>query len=390
MPWKVSPVEDVRFAFVHQVMELRRPVAAACRDFGISRKTGYKWLGRAREAHASVVVAGLADAVSPRGGLRDRSRRPGSSPARTVVRVQEAILRAHDRFGWGARKLWAYLRDQGLEVPTPRTVHRVLRRAGRVHVEPPPAPRPQRFEHEAPNALWQLDFKGPIEVGRRPVHPLTILDDHSRFLLELRACDSPGAAAAWPVLWDVFGRVGLPEAILCDNAFGSYFHTPRTLSRFEANLLRLQVRWTHGRPFHPQTQGKVERLHGTLEYELWPRIDRTRLTSFQDGLDQWRPCYNGTRPHEAIGDRPPATRWKPSPRRRPPKLPEASYPPGSDLRIVSTNGTIRFRKSRILAGYGLTGEPVRLQETQTTIDLYFLDRRIRSINLDQLTPDRVL
>lgn len=376
MPWEVAAVSDRRAALVHQVRDLRRPMAAVCREFGVCRKTGYKWLARAQAA--------------PDAALEDRPRRPIRSPARTAPELERAILSTHDRFGWGARKLRAYLLTQGVPAPAARTVHRVLERAGRVRSpEPAPAP-PRRFEHENPNDLWQIDFKGPIEVARRPVHPLTVLDDHSRMLLALHAQDAPSPALAWEVLWEVFATTGLPEAILCDNAFGTRHQSPRTLSRFEANLVLLGVRCTHGRPFHPQTQGKVERLHATLERELWPRIDRSRHEWFQADLDRWRRQYNAVRPSEAIGDVPPACRWRPSHRRRPDRLPEPTYPPGSTIRVVSSNGTVRWRSARILAGYGLIGEPVRLQETADSIEIYFSHRLIRSLQLDQLTPDRVL
>jgi transposase InsO family protein len=367
MPWEVSPVPELRLPFVHQVLTLRRPVAAACRDFGISRTTAYKWLGRYRDG--------------PGRALADRSRRPHQSPGRTPADAEQAILDIRDRFGWGPRKIHAHLTAQGADLPGARTVANVLRRRGRTGAPPAPAAAPQRFERAAPNELWQCDFKGRLEVERRRVYPFTALDDHSRFLLALRPCLDLSMATAWAALWDTFGEFGLPDALLCDNAFGSSASAPG-VSWFEARLLRLGIRPVHGRPYHPQTQGKIERLHGTLERELWPRARRDALAHFAADLDAWRTgVYNPLRPHEALGDVPPLARWRPSARRRPARLPAVEYPPGSVLRQLSTVGDVRWRRYRILAGRGLVGEYVRVEEGDNEVALYYAATQIRRLRL---------
>ena len=163
MPWGTNTVSELRTAFVHAVRTVGRPVARAAEDFGISRKTAYKWLARF-DAHES---------------LADRSRKPHRSPARTGDEREAAVLEVRDRFGWGPRKITAYLKNHDRPAPPARTAAAILRRHGRVV----PAPEPQevqRFERPEPNELWQLDFKGYVEVERRRVYPLTILDDHSR------------------------------------------------------------------------------------------------------------------------------------------------------------------------------------------------------------------
>src|SRR5262249_24915119 len=152
-----------------------------------------------------------------------------------------------------------------------------------------------------PNELWQLDFKGPVEVGRRRVSALSVLDDHSRYLLALRPCPDMTYATVQAALWDLFGEAGMPEALLCDNAFAAR-NTDVGLSAFDAWLIRLEIRPLHGRPYHPQTQGKVERLHATLEAEIWPRARRDSPEHFAADLEAWRPVYNAVRPHEALGD----------------------------------------------------------------------------------------
>lgn len=370
MPWSTPTVSELRTAFVHAVRTAGRPVAAACRDFGITRTTAYKWLAR-------------HDAGQP---LADRSRKPAHSPGRTAEALEAAVLAVRDRYGWGPRKIVAYLRNRGRPAPPVRTAAAILRRHHRIApADPAPPPGCQRFERPEPNQLWQLDFKGWLEIDRRRVHPLTILDDHSRFLLALRACPDQTYASVWAVLWRVFGDYGLPEQLLADNAFGTHGRPAPGISWFDARLIRLGIRPLHGRPYHPQTQGKVERLHGTLEREVYPRLRRDNLSLFQSGLDRWRQAvYNPTRPHEALGDRPPLTRWRPSPRPRPPVLPEVEYPPGAVLRKVASVGEVRWRGAKLLAGHGLVGEYVRIDDDGRTITLWYGDYRIRQIPVARL------
>ena len=297
MPWKVAPMSDIRFAFVHHILTGHRPVAEACRQFGISRKTGYKWLARYRQ--------------QPRQALVDRSRRPTRSPDRTPPRIEQAVLQVRDRYGWGAAKIHTVLADTVDELPSVRTVTRILRRHGRIRPPAEPRPADQRFQRSEPNQLWQIDFKGPLEVGRQRVIPLSLLDDHSRYLLALTPCHDVTTRTAWDVLWQVMGAVGMPEAVLADNAFGNNSKRRLGLSWFDARLVRCGIRPIHGRPYHPQTQGKVERFHGTLQRELWPRVRRDRLEHFAADLDAWRQSvYNTLRPHEALGQEPPILHWQ--------------------------------------------------------------------------------
>jgi transposase InsO family protein len=376
MPWSTPLVSELRTAFVHAVRTAKRPVVVACRDFHISRKTAYKWLAR-------------FDTQQP---LADRSRKPAHSPARTSAALEAAVLAVRDQYGWGPRKIVAYLRNQNQLAPPVRTAAAILLRHHRIAADPAPEPTDcQRFERPEPNQLWQLDFKGWIEIDRRRISPLTILDDHSRFLLALHPCTDLTMNTAWNVLWKAFGDYGLPDAVLCDNAFGTNVTHRPGLSWFEARLLRLGIRTVHGRPYHPQTQGKVERLHGTLVREVYPALDTRSLTQFTAGLDHWRVnVYNSVRPHEALGDQAPLTRWRPSTRQRPQQLPDASYPPGSSLRRVGSNGTICYRVARILVGQGLVGESVRIEEADGCVAVFYTTKEIRRIPLDCLQQTTIV
>lgn len=371
MPWKVRPVSEMRFAFVHHVLTGNLPVAEACRRFSISRKTGHKWLQRYRQR--------------PLDPLTDLSRRPRHSPARTPPEIEQAVLEVRDRYGWGAAKIHTVLQSTIGDLPCPRTLTRILRRHGRI--EPPPKPRPadQRFQRPQPNQLWQIDFKGPLEVQRQRIVPLSLLDDHSRYLLALVACHDVTMKTAWNALWQVMGHVGMPEALLADNAFGNNQKRRLGLSWFDARLIRCGIRPIHGRPYHPQTQGKVERFHGTLQRELWPRIRRDRLDHFAADLDQWRRCvYNTLRPHEALGQEPPVLHWRPSDRQRPHTLPPVGYPPGSTLRKVFAPGLIYWRHCRIRVGQGLIGQFVRLEERDHDIAVCYAWKEVRCLAIETL------
>lgn len=375
MPWKVHPVSEIRIAFVHQVVSLKVPIAAACRKFGISRKTAYKWIGRYQDA--------------PDRPLTDHSRRPRSSPGRTARDLEDLVLSVRDQYGWGPRKIHAHLSQQQ-PMPSIRTIAAILTRYQRIHPLAAPTATVQRFERAAPNELWQCDFKGYLEVARQRVFPFTVLDDHSRYLFAVQPCFDQTMKTAWEVLWRVFGEVGLPEAILCDNAFGNRYRTPG-LSWFEARLVRLKIQPIHGRPYHPQTQGKIERLHGTLEREVWPRVRRDQVDHFNQDVSRWRvDVYNSLRPHEAIGDRPPLSRWRPSPRRRPDELPSVEYPPDAVLRKVAAGGDIQWQRFRILAGCGLVGEWIRVEEREHEVALFFAHKEIRCLPIAHLQLRRVL
>jgi len=376
MPWKVFSVSEQRLAFVDLVDGLGYPVARACREFGISRKTGYKWLNRAR--------------ADPTGGLSNRSRRPNNSPNRIDQRVERRILDVRDKSGWGARKIRSLLQRRHVEVPSIKTVHNVLRRSGRVQPPPRAAPPLQRFERGQPNELWQMDFKGPVEVARRRRHPLAVVDDHSRFLLVLRLCNDHTFHTTWQCLWEAFGEFGLPDSLLSDNEFGTKHTVPKTLSQFDSKLVRLGIRPIHGRPYHPQTQGKIERLNGTLQRELYPRARMDQVHHFQADADRWRRVYNTIRPHEALDDQPPLSRWRPSPRRRPDTLPPVEYPADSIVRKVAPAGDIRYRGARILAGHGLIGQYVRVEERDGAIVLYYGWKQIRLVRRGKLQKDKML
>lgn len=349
-------------------------VSALCHAFGVSRKTAYKWLALFKQQGQS--------------GLADRSRRPVSSPNRSDAELEAQIVALHDAYPcWGARKLQALL-PEGAPRPHPNTIAAILRRHGRQVVPPSDAGTPanKRFEHEAPNLLWQMDFKGHFALtdpnaGR--CYPLTILDDHSRFALCLKACSGETGDQVRPALIEVFRRYGLPLRITCDN--GNPWGTPKQngLTKFEVWLIRLGVRVSHSRPMHPQTQGKDERFHRTLKLELLDRRGFHSIDTCQHAFDGWRDQYNTIRPHYALGQRPPASRYTISARRYPEILPSIEYDSRDTIRKVRGNGHITFKGRQLFVGEGLVGEPVavRPSEIDGLMSVVFCDRAVGEIDL---------
>lgn len=349
-------------------------ISTLCRAFGISRKTAYKWLTVFKE-HG-------------KDGLADRSRRPTNSPNRSDAHIEAQVVALHDAHPcWGPRKLQALLPEEGPR-PHPNTIAAILRRHGRQVILSSDAgpPATSRFEHEAPNLLWQMDFKGHFaltdpKAGR--CYPLTVLDDHSRFAICLAACPGETAEHVKSALIDVFRQYGLPQRFTCDN--GNPWGTPKQngLTKFEVWLLRLGVRVGHSRPMHPQTQGKDERFHRTLKLELLQRRGFHSLSACQYAFDDWREQYNTIRPHYALNQKPPASRYVVSARRYPEELPVLEYDQGETVRKVRGNGHITFKNHQLFVGEGLVGESVAIRPTDIDglLSVVFCDRQVGEIDL---------
>jgi transposase InsO family protein len=308
-----------------------------CRRFGISRKTGYKWIDRFRSGGAAA--------------LTDQPRRPHRSPLQTPSALSEAVIGLRlVNPAWGGRKLKRRLEDMGhLDVPAASTCTEILRRADLLAKEVPHGPM-QRFERSSPNELWQMDHKGDFPTQRGPrCCPLTALDDHSRFNVVLAASDNQLTQTVQAALSHAFEQYGLPEAILCDNGtpWGNTDGTGHT--RLSVWLLRLGVRVLHGRPYHPQTQGKEERFHRTLKNELLIRHTWRDLAHCAAEFPRYRQRYNFERPHDSLGGDTPSAHYRPSVRSLPQTLPLPEYS-GMEVRVVRDKGVITFGGQTWLIG----------------------------------------
>jgi transposase InsO family protein len=303
--------------------------------------------------------------------------------------MEAAVLaeRAASNEAWGGRKIGRVLRDRGAEgVPAPSTITAILRRHGRLEAGAAGHPGPlQRFERATPNELWQMDFKGHFALHAGRCHPLTALDDCSRFDLVLAACGDEQAATVRGVLEDAFRRYGLPLAMLMDwgSPWGDSGGEP--LTGLAVWLMRLGVRVLHGRPRHPQTQGKQERFHRTLAAEALAGRSFRDLAECQRAFDAFRQRYNHERPHEALGLETPAQRYRASLRPFPDALPPIDYPPGDAVRKVDGEGHVSFRNRRFRVGKGLRGQPVALRPTDDDgrYAVFFCSHRVREIDLRQ-------
>ena len=375
MPWKETTLMSTRLEFVLLAQQPGANIAALCRNFGISRKTAYKWLERHRGQGNS--------------GLPDRSRRPHASPASTHATLEAAILALNAEHPyWGARKLRTLLLSE-VKPPHHSTIDAVLRRHGRTILGAPVRQEeiaPSRFEHAAPNLLWQMDFKGHFALtdaraGR--CHPLTILDDHSRYNLCLSACGNEQRSTVQTALQATFERYGLPERMTADNGAPWGTSGRAGLSQLAVWLIRLGIRVGHSRPHHPQTQGKDERFHRTLKLELLQRNGFESLDACQFAFDRWRERYNTVRPHEALQQQTPISRYRASGRAFPSVLPPIEYPSGDTVRKVSDKGEISFQNRRYFIGEGLRTQLVAIKPTtiDDVFEVFFCHKEIRRINL---------
>ena len=374
MPWTEVSVMSQRLEFVSLAQREGNNMRELCRRFGVSPSTGYKWLRRFSDGGAAAMV--------------DQPRRPHHSPQRTQLEVEQVVLAVRDAHpAWGARKLRAWLLARGHEhLPSPSTITAILQRQGRTDpVEGRKHKAWQRFEHEAPNQLWQMDFKGhfPLSTGR--CHPLTVLDDHSRFALGLEACPDETAKTVQQRLTTIFRCYGLPDRMVMDNGspWGSdedHHYTPLTVW-----LLRLGIAVSHGRPYHPQTQGKDERFHRTLKAEVLQGRTFVDLTQCQRTFDPWRTLYNLERPHEALGMAVPASRYQVSSRSFPETLPPVEYGPDDLVRRAGDRGRISVFGRDFKVGRAFKGLPVALRPTADdgTFNVFFMTYNIAQINLSQ-------
>lgn len=364
MPWRESSVMDERLRFVEDAYRPGWDVAEVCRRYGVSRKTGYKWLARFR-AHGAA-------------GLHDGSHVPHTCPHATAPAVVRAILTLQRRYRWGARKVRQLLASEvpREQVPTIATVHRILERNGRVRRRR----RARRRAHpgrplaplDRPNAVWTADYKGQFRMGNgRYCYPLTVADGATRFLLGCRGLDAPTLEATWPEFVRLFRRYGLPERIRTDNGTPFASNALGRLSALSIWWVRLGILPDLIEPAHPEQKGVHERMHKTLKAET-ARPPRASLACQQRRFDAFRRRFNTVRPHEALQDRPPASCYSPSPRPYRTTLAPIEYPGHFERRRVSRNGGIRWVNRWVNVSHLLAALEVGFEAIDDQLwDVYF-------------------
>lgn len=372
MPWEEKTVLTMREDYVRAVLQGEESKSALCRAYGISRKTGDKWLARALEG----------------GSLSDQSRAPNKIANKTTPDVEALIVDARgDHPYWGARKLKRYLENKGYEdLPCKSTFENILKRNDLIEPETSAAHKPmRRFVHEKPNDLWQMDFKGDVGMldGNR-CYPLTILDDHSRFSPCVQACSGVGSEEFWPRIIKVFQEYGLPKMILCDNGKPWGDSKSGNITTFDVWMMQLDILPMHIRPRHPQTQGKDERLNGTLKRELLSRVLIEDLADAQNKCDPWRYEYNYERPHESLNMDVPAKHYTASKRPYVEQPSEPEYDSGMRLRKVNYKGYISINEHRYYLTEALIGKYLSLKDiTQDRVVLCYGNYEVAKIDLDQ-------
>jgi transposase InsO family protein len=378
MPWREMSAMDQREEFVKLALAPGANRSELCRRFGVSRSNGDKWCKR-------YLAQGRA-------GLVERSRRPLRSPSRTSEPVEAEVLRIRQKSNnaWGGRKIERVMLNNGsVAVPVPSTITEILRRHGKLEERRDEHPGPhQRFERAAPNELWQMDFKGHFPLAQGRCHPLTVLDDHSRYALTISACPNEQETTVCARLVPVFRRYGLPLAMLMDNGapWGDAGDQPHT--SFTVWLMRLGVRVAHCRPFHPQTQGKDERFHRSLQAEVLSGKSFRDLPACQHAFDGWRHVYNHERPHEALALATPGERYRVSPRPFPEMLAAIEYEAADTVRKVDVNGDISLKGRKLSVGKAFRGQPVALRATSQdgVFSVHFCAHSIGTLDLRSPAP----
>lgn len=374
MPWDTKDTMSLREEFVCLASQEGVNRRELCRRFGISAQTAYKWLARyGQEGQA---------------GLVDRPRRPHHSPSETPPTIQASVVAMRTQHpAWGGRKISRRLQDMGLPSVAPSTVSSILNRHGLILPPDPAAKAWQRFEHEAPNALWQADFKGHFETLQGRCSPLTVLDDHSRYNLVLQACGNTRRDTVQTHLTAVFRHYGLPARMNFDNGapWGSPSQ-PGQVTELGLWLIRLGIRLSYSRPYHPQTNGKEERFHRSLKAEVLAGRTFDHLAHAQSAFDRWRHVYNHERPHEALGMQTPIKRYRPSLQPFPEILPAIEYGPDDEVIRVKWNGELRFRGSQYKLSSALHRQEVAVRPHPTEagiFEVFFVHHRCFTIDLRQ-------
>jgi transposase InsO family protein len=346
-----------------------------CRRFRISPSTGYKWLARWRSAGQT--------------GLQELSRRPQRSPLRSQAETEQAVVRLRQEHpAWGGRKIARRLKDLGrLAVPAASTVTAILRRRGIVlgaHGGGHAATI--RFESAAPNDLWQMDFKGHVAMESGRLHPLTVLDDHSRFSLVLAACADERTQTVKRRLIEAFRRYGLPRTLITDNGspWGDGPGSPFT--PLGVWLIEQGVRISHARPYHPQTMGKDERFHRSLKAEVLSDARFADLGAAEQAFARFRVVYNTQRPHEALGLATPASRYRPSRRDYVEAIAPFEYAPGDIVRRVQQGGHVSFLGRQVKVPKAFRGKIIAFRPTQNDgrFEAFFRTQLIATLDIRAL------
>lgn len=373
MPWEKRTVEENRREFARRAVAKEKSLSALCREYGISRPTGYKWLKRYEAGEE----------------MSDRSRRPFHTANRIEEAVESRIVEMRRREpAIGALKTRRMLETEGMSnVPCASTINEVFRRNGLITREASEKATPyKRFEKEHPNIMLQADFKGHFAMcnGQR-CYPLSIIDDHSRFCLCADALPSTKLADVRPSFEKTFQTFGLPHILLCDNGVPWGSSQSGALTAFEVWLMELGVQTIHIRAGHPQTQGKVERFNGSYKQERLKFYTPADLEDAMRCREEYRNFYNNVRPHHSLGLDVPCKHYTSSPRPLPQRILPWEYDLGCELRTVKSSGYITFQGQGWFLSEGLAGKQIAIvpSDQDGVWNILFRNFRVAQLDLHQ-------
>lgn len=375
MPWKEVNPMDQKLLFIADHLRTASTFKDLCWRYGISRKTGYKWVARYEDLGFE--------------GMRNQTRKPHKQPLKTPFAVRKAILELRDRRDPpGPKKIQVLLRQKHPEwdIPSKTTIYNILAEEGLIRSRRrrkriPAGQQPFSPVHE-PNDVWSADFKGQFKVKDGTwCYPLTVMDHHCRYLLECRNLAGTRLDQTKQAFEALFREYGLPWRIRTDNGVPFASNSPGGLSQLSKWWIRLGIMPERIEPGKPQQNGRHERMHKTLKSAaIIPPAPTPELQ--QQAFDAFREQYNNERPHESLGQATPASQYRASPRRMPETLPELEYPGHFGVALVHHNGIIYHRGHRVYIAGLLKGEKVGVEETADGVwDVYFGPLRLGSFDV---------
>ena len=370
MSWKVSDVVSQRIEFVVRAIAKKESIAELCGEYGISRQTGHMWLKRYRQFGTFAA-------------LEDRSHAAVCVWNRSPRKIEELVLQIRRQDGWAGRKIqWVLEHEHGIRISA-RTVDRILKREGCIETEELNRAALKRFEREQPNELWQMDFKGQYRTRDGFCYPLSILDDHSRYIVGLYALAGTRMEGVRESLIQTFQTYGLPDQLLTDHGtpWWNVNSGAEGLTQIGVLLMKQDVRLSHSGIGHPQTQGKVKRFHKTMARSLRYQGEPHRLKDWQASLDRIRESYNNRRPHESLNMDVPAQRFRPSRRTYQVQPMEWTYPKEWTVVRLNGSGNLTHCGKQYFVSKALGNELVAFRAVENKLLIRFRTMYVRELDL---------